>query len=67
MKNIINNSSHYGDILAIPLFALMIIYFYSIKYKSKTEYVLFFFSIFGFVLDILYTYMFLFNSSNIIN
>ena len=53
------NISHYGDILAIPFFALLTIYFYNIKKKSKLEYVFFYFSISGFVLDILYTIIFL--------
>ena len=53
------NGSHYGDILAIPFFALLVIYFYNIKHKSKLEYVLLCFSISGFILDILYTYIFL--------
>ena len=65
-NNFIKNCSHYGDILAIPFFALLIIYFYNIEHKSIIEYVLLFFSISGFILDILYTYIFLFhyNSSN---
>jgi hypothetical protein len=54
-----NNLSHYGDILAIPFFALLTIYFYNIKNKSILEYILFYFSISGFVLDTLYTYIFL--------
>ena len=58
-NNIINNSSHYGDILAIPFFALLVYYFYMIQDKSIIEYILFYFSICGFVLDIIYTYMFL--------
>ncbi len=53
------NLSHYGDILAIPFFALLTIYFYNIKNKSTIEYVLLVFSICGFVLDILYTYIYL--------
>ena len=57
--NIINNLSHYGDILAIPFFALLIIYFYSIENKSRMENILFAFSIAGFILDIWYTYIFL--------
>ena len=56
--NIIKNLSHYGDILAIPFFALLVIYFYNIKNKSIMEYVLLYFSIAGFVLDIFYTYIF---------
>lgn len=57
---IIKNISHYGDIFAIPLFALSVIYFYNIKHKSIIEYLLLYFSISGFVLDILYTYIFYF-------
>ena len=58
-NNFIKNSSHYGDFLAIPFFALLVIYFYNIEHKSILEYVLFMFSISGFILDILYTYIFL--------
>jgi hypothetical protein len=58
-NNIINNLSHYGDILAIPFFGLLVVYFYNIKNKSLLEYILFCFSILGFLLDILYTYIFL--------
>ncbi len=53
-----NNLSHYGDVLAIPFFALLMIYFYNIENKTIFEYVLFLFAIAGFVLDILYTYIF---------
>jgi len=60
---IIKKFSHYGDILAIPFFALLIIYFYKIKNKSKYEYILFYFSISGFILDILFTYFFIKNTS----
>jgi len=65
--NFIKNCSHYGDILAIPFFALLTIYFYNIEHKSTIEYVLLFFSISGFILDILYTYIFLshLNSSRV--
>ncbi len=56
----VKNCSHYGDILAIPFFALLTIYFYTIEHKSVIEYILLYFSISGFVLDILYTYIFLF-------
>ena len=59
-NNFIKNFSHYGDILAIPLFALLVIYFYNIEDKSTIEYILLLFSISGFILDILYTYIFLF-------
>lgn len=59
-----NNLSHYGDFLAIPFFALLSIYFYSIENKTILEYILFLFSISGFVLDILYSYIFLSKSYN---
>lgn len=55
LKNIV----HIGDILAIPLFLLAIIYFYKIKDKNLIEYILFIFSIGGFLFDILFTVMFL--------
>ena len=58
MKNILYNISHYGDILAIPFFALSIVYFYNITNRNNIENILFLFSIFGFTLDIVYTYLF---------
>ena len=66
-NDFIKNFSHYGDILAIPFFALLVIYFYNIEDKSTIEYALLLFSISGFILDILYTYIFLshFNSSSV--
>lgn len=60
MKYNIKNLSHFGDILAIPFFALLVIYFYNIQHKSIIEYVLLCFAISGFVLDILYTFIFLY-------
>jgi hypothetical protein len=58
-NNFIKNSSHYGDILAIPFFGLLVIYLYQIPNKTLIEFVLLIFSIGGFVLDIFYTYLFL--------
>jgi hypothetical protein len=59
MSKIMNRLSHYGDILAIPFFALLINYFYNIEKKTQTEYLLFIFAILGFILDILYTIIFI--------
>ena len=56
---LIYNLSHYGDILAIPFFLLLTIYFYRLEDKTTMEYVFLFFTFSGFVLDILYTYLFL--------
>lgn len=58
-NNFIKNFSHYGDILAIPFFALLVIYFYNIKNKSILEYVLFCFSICGFIRYFIFLYIFL--------
>lgn len=59
----LQNLSHYGDILAIPFFALMVMYFLKIKNKTKLEYILLLFSISGFILDILYTFLFISKSN----
>ena len=66
-NNIIKNSSHYGDILAIPFFALLVVYFYNNERKSTIEYILFYFSISGFVLDIFYTCIFFLPSITTMN
>jgi hypothetical protein len=57
-SNISKNISHIGDIIAIPFFLLMIIYFYKIENKTPTEYVLYLFAISGFILDVFYTFLF---------
>lgn len=61
----INNISHIGDILAIPFFALLCLYFYRIENKTPMEYILLLFSIGGFVLDILFTYLYFFRNKSI--
>ena len=55
-----NNLSHYGDIISIPLFGLVIVYFHKIKNKTMIEYILYYFSLSGFILDILYTIIFVY-------
>ena len=52
------NISHYGDILAIPFFLALSIYFHKIKNKTFFEYILYIFSISGFLLDLYFTYLF---------
>lgn len=54
----LTNLSHYGDILAIPFFALLIYYFHTIHEKTELENVLYAFSIVGFVADVIYTLLF---------
>jgi len=58
-NNFIKNSCHYGDIMAIPFFALLVIYLYQIPHKTIVEFALLLFAVCGFVLDIFYTYLFL--------
>jgi hypothetical protein len=60
MKIKIENLNHYGDILAIPFFALLSYYFYIIENKTPTEYILFIFSVSGFILDMVYTYIYVY-------
>ena len=57
-NKLINNISHYGDILAIPFFGLLTIYFYNIKNKTLLEYLLLLFSLSGFILDSFFTFLF---------
>jgi hypothetical protein len=54
------NISHYGDILAIPFFLLLVIYFYRIENKNILEYILLYFSLIGLIADVIYTYIFLY-------
>ncbi len=56
-KNII----HYGDMLAIPFFFLLVIYFSIKKNKTYFEYILLMFSIGGLIADIIFSYNFLIN------
>jgi hypothetical protein len=51
--------SHIGDILAIPFFFLLCVYFYEKPRLTRTEQVLFLFAVSGFVLDILFTVSYL--------
>lgn len=52
------NLVHYADILAIPFFLLLSIYFYN-KKRTFIENILFLFAVTGLVLDIYFTYNFL--------
>ncbi len=51
----IDDLTHYGDLIAIPMFFVLIIYFYNKKNKNKLEYILFVFAIGGFISDILFS------------
>jgi hypothetical protein len=49
----------YGDMLAIPMFALSFNYFYKIKNRTLTEELLMLFSFIGLMADIFFTYNYL--------
>jgi hypothetical protein len=51
--------SHIGDVLAIPFFFWLIVYFYNLPDKTLTEYILMAFSVAGFVMDIIFTWIYL--------
>ena len=48
--------AQWGDVAAIPFFALMCFYFYGIEEKTPIEKILFFFSMTGLLADILFVY-----------
>ena len=49
-----------ADIVAIPVFLLLVIYFFKKKNKTTLEYVLLIFVSLGFVIDVMFTIYFLF-------
>lgn len=55
----ISNLSNYADILAIPFFFLLSIYFYNKRNKTPLEVLFFLFSVCALVLDIIFTFIFL--------
>ena len=59
--NIVMNIVHYADILAIPLFLLLTIYFYRKHNRTFIENILLLFAISGFVLDSYFSYQFVFS------
>ena len=59
MRFTFKDTSHIGDIVAIPFFGLLIYYFYNIENKSLFEYILYYFCVAGFVLDISFTCLFM--------
>ena len=55
------NIVHYADILAIPLFLLLTVYFYRKNNRTFIENILLLFAVSGFVLDMYFSYHFLYN------
>ena len=63
MNKNINLLIHIADIFAIPFFYLLVKYFENIKNKTKIEYILYIFSIIGFIADIVFTYIYFCNNN----
>ena len=53
------NISHYGDILAIPMFILAIVYFYQKNDRTLLEQILLAFVTIALICDIVFTFMFI--------
>jgi hypothetical protein len=51
------NISHIGDIIAIPFFILIVVYFYSIHNRDNIENLILIFSVGALFADILFTYL----------
>ena len=58
-KLLTNNLAHYGDMLAIPFFAITFYYFYQIEEKTLLELLLTVFIGITLICDILFTAIFL--------
>ena len=56
-KNIV----HYGDILAVPCFFIAFLYFYNKENKTLLEIFLMLFVLCGFIVDLIFSYLFLTN------
>lgn len=53
---------HYADMLAIPFFVLLVLYFSKMQHKSATEIILYLFSLVALIVDVGFTtYQFLAN------
>ena len=52
-------TSHIFDILTIPFFALLIVYFYGLNEKTTIEWVLYWFGIVAFVIYSIFTVLYL--------
>ena len=50
-----NKLIHYGDLLAIPFFIALIIYFITIKNKTLFEYIALIFCISALIIDIIFS------------
>jgi hypothetical protein len=59
MNRFVNNLTHIGDMLAVPFFLLLTMYFYNIDSKTPLEYLLFLFSLSCFLIDVTFSYFYI--------
>lgn len=52
---------HYGDMIAIPFFIILFVYFYKKHTRTPIETLLMVFSMSALIVDIIFTIMFLYN------
>jgi hypothetical protein len=57
--SVYNKWPHYGDLLAIPFFAMTVYYFAHIEEKTALEWLLLFFAISGLIADVGFSALFL--------
>jgi len=59
MNRFVEKLTHIGDILAIPFFLLLTIYFYYIENKTNLELLLFLFSLACLVIDVTFSFFYI--------
>jgi hypothetical protein len=59
MNKFVEKLTHIGDMIAVPFFILLTIYFYNIENKTNLEYLLFLFSLCCLFIDITFSYFFM--------
>jgi len=59
MNKFAEKLTHIGDMVAVPFFLLLSIYFYYIEEKTPLEYLLFLFSVSCFLIDVTFSYFYL--------
>ena len=59
MNKFVEKLTHIGDMIAVPFFILLTIYFYNIENKTNLEYLLFLFSLSCLFIDFTFSYFFM--------
>lgn len=59
MNKFVNKLTHIGDMIAVPFFVLLSMYFYNLENKTPLENLLFLFSVSCFLIDITFSYFYI--------